>query len=167
MVQLLIQRGKSGQSDSRTDNNYWYTWGRPEMSGELFQKIQDTIRELVPDAKSVRIELRHGRIDLKIPRVVVQEPPKPMTETTRRNHGPDFRSVVWDGEVYGFSPGQAAVVEKLWQAMEGGYWDLAKETLIDSEADLGDLFRKHPAWGTMIVPGKSKGTYRLSQTGSP
>jgi hypothetical protein len=84
-------------------------------------------------------------------------------------HSPDFRSVGWFGTVHSFTAGQARVVETLWNAWEQGTPDVGDETLlkaVDHEAppaSLRNLFRNHPAWGTMIVSGGSKGAHRLAE----
>lgn len=93
-------------------------------------------------------------------------------------HGIDFASVVWFGASYAFTGNQAAVVKLLWRAWENGTPCVRDETLTsaadrdetltaaadrDDGARLGDLFRGHPAWGTMIVPGQMKGTHRLAE----
>jgi hypothetical protein len=89
-------------------------------------------------------------------------------------HSDDYRSVVWHGVPYSFTPAQAACVKPLWAAWESGAAELGQEKILeswnyrkDSEAGtyqtrLVDLFRGHKAWGVMIVPGGSKGSYRLN-----
>src|SRR5207302_10397903 len=82
-------------------------------------------------------------------------------------HSVDFASVLWHGQLYGFSASQAATVRVLWAAWRNGTPDVRQETLlsaIGSESDrLADLFRNHAAWGTLIVSGPAKGTYRLQE----
>jgi hypothetical protein len=86
---------------------------------------------------------------------------------SRATHSPDFRSVHWFGQDYHFTPGQAACVAVLWAAWEKktpavGQRHILAEAELDSTR-LSDLFKGHPAWKTMIVPGKSKGTYQLQE----
>lgn len=86
------------------------------------------------------------------------------------SHGPDFRSVSWYGTEYSFTGNQAACVKILWEAWEKGLSDVGKDYIlceIESDASrLRDVFKQgrelHPAWNTMIMPGKSQGSYRLS-----
>jgi hypothetical protein len=78
-------------------------------------------------------------------------------------HSTDYRSVHWYGHDFTFTACQAAVVGVLWKNWGNGTPDVGQETLL---ADLDtkrliDLFKEHPAWGVMIVPGDSKGSYRL------
>jgi hypothetical protein len=79
---------------------------------------------------------------------------------------PDFRSVHWYGTVYAFTATQAAIVTLLWKAWENGTPDVGADTLletVDAETSrLVDIFRDHPAWGTMIVDGQTKGSKRLA-----
>jgi hypothetical protein len=80
-------------------------------------------------------------------------------------HSLDFRSVRWHGKDYTFTPTQAAIVTELWAAWEQGTPDIGDPTLLrkaDCAGDrLRDVFKNHPAWGTMIVEGQTKGTRRL------
>ncbi|MCI0351197.1 MAG: hypothetical protein L0Z53_17375 [Acidobacteriales bacterium] len=84
-------------------------------------------------------------------------------------HSPDFRSVRWYGTCYSFTANQASVVGTLWASWEQGTPDVGDETLLkaaDHEApprSLRDVFRDHPAWGTMIVSAGSKGSHRLTE----
>jgi len=83
-------------------------------------------------------------------------------------HSPDFRSVNWGGNQYSFTNNQAAYVKMLWEAWENGTPEVGQaylQTAIDSESALRHLFRNHPAWRTMIVPGNTKGTFRLQLPG--
>ena len=83
-------------------------------------------------------------------------------------HSIDFRSVRWFRTIYSFTTNQAPVVRLLYEHWQAGKPDVGDETLlfsVDPEvppARLSTLFRDHPAWGTMIVGGGSKGTHRLS-----
>jgi hypothetical protein len=84
----------------------------------------------------------------------------------------DCRCVRWGlGEPFTFSKNQAAVVKLLHEHLLAGTPDVGGDTLL-SEAEISQnrldtVFRdshgsSHEAWGTMIVPGSSKGTYRLA-----
>jgi len=92
------------------------------------------------------------------------EPDKPGLDGN--THGPDFRSVRWGGETYTFSPNQAACVRQWWEAMENGTPDVGGDTVLaSSDIDskrIQDVFRDHPALGVMIVPGATKGAYRIA-----
>jgi len=85
-------------------------------------------------------------------------------------HSQDFCSVVWNGVEYSFSPMQAAIVAMLWEAQANDTPDVHASTLLaraDSElkvSRLDPLFFRHPAWKTVIVRGKRRGTYRLDPT---
>jgi hypothetical protein len=90
-------------------------------------------------------------------------------------HSTDYRSVVWFGTSYYFTPTQAACVKVLWREWANGTPEVGEDTVLEDhevEADakrLIDVFRDrksparyHPAWGSMIVPGSTKGAYRLN-----
>jgi hypothetical protein len=81
-------------------------------------------------------------------------------------HSPDFRSVRWLGESYDFTAAQAVIVGMLWDAWERRTPDVGHETLLSGAGletrRLADVFKGHPAWGTMIISGGTKGAARLS-----
>ena len=90
---------------------------------------------------------------------------------TETNASPDFREVVWFGVRHGFSATQAACVKVLWEAWENGPPDVSEQRVLE-EADYGgkrmvDLFKRHAAWGKMIVAGHSKGSRRLDNPRKP
>lgn len=70
------------------------------------------------------------------------------------------------GPVFTFSAKQALAVGELWAAEEGGSPEVQERQLLaaaDSDSDrLADLFKRHPAWGTLIVRGVLPGTFRLA-----
>lgn len=80
-------------------------------------------------------------------------------------HARDFASVNWYGAYYTFTAAQARVVAELWAAWENGTPDVRQETLLEAAGSesrkLAYLFRDHPAWGVLIVPGPVRGLYRL------
>lgn len=82
-------------------------------------------------------------------------------------HSDDFRSVNWHGAEHTFSSSQAACIRVLWENWERNTPDVGGETLLeasDSTANrVADLFKRHNAWGTMIIPSESKGAYRLQE----
>ncbi len=80
-------------------------------------------------------------------------------------HSPDYRFVFWYGWKFPFTANQAVCVRMLWEANESGCPDIGDQTLLEAaECEtnrLDHLFRGNAAWGTMIVPGMTKGTRRL------
>lgn len=89
----------------------------------------------------------------------IQEPPD-------ARHSPDFRSVNWFGNVFNFTPTQAACIKILWEAWENKTPAVGEATLLESagvgaRSRLVDIFRNHAAWNTIVVSGGTKGAYRL------
>ena len=78
------------------------------------------------------------------------------------DHSPDFRSVRWRDKRFSFTANQAVVVKTLWESFEKGTPEVGDAYLLeatDSSANrLKDVFRKHGAWGAMIVEGQTKGS---------
>jgi len=97
---------------------------------------------------------------------LVSEPPAARTPDIA--HSPDFRSVWWFGTEYAFTPQQSEIVKVLWEAHECRTPDVDAALLLSSDftgsaaKHVRDIFRNSIAWGTMIVPGGSRGTYRLA-----
>jgi hypothetical protein len=91
----------------------------------------------------------------------------PFAQDTR--HSPDFTSVIWFGISYSFTPGQAAIVRRLWEAWENGTPELNQQAILEDAGleskRLSDLFKKHPAWKVMIVAGRTRGSFRLAPPG--
>lgn len=92
--------------------------------------------------------------------------PVPMDRQQRRTHSPCFRSVCWCGVVYSLTGTQAAIVRILWESWEHGAPEVSADHLLESvdsqTGRLRDLFARNPAWGNLIVPGTSKGTWKLN-----
>jgi len=84
------------------------------------------------------------------------------------HHSSDFSTVLWNGVTYTFTPTQAAIVQLLWQALAEGTPEVHANTLLaHAESDIasgciGPLFRRNPAWKTLIVHGERRGAYRLN-----
>lgn len=87
-------------------------------------------------------------------------------------HSDDFRSVNWYGTEYTFTSSQAACVKVLWEHWERKTPEVSQHTVLTvadiSGERLDNVFRnskgkQHSAWGTMIVRGTSKGTFRLNR----
>src|SRR5262249_37254519 len=82
-------------------------------------------------------------------------------------HSHDFRPVVWFRTGHSFTGNQAACVKILWKAWQNGTPDVGDLKVLETAGTASDrldlLFRNHPAWGTMIQKGGTKGTHRLVQ----
>jgi len=82
------------------------------------------------------------------------------------HHSADFRSVIWFGQEYTFTANQAACIQMLWEAWENDTPEVSGAMLLENadidQKRLSAVFRDHPAWQTMICPGRTKGAYRLS-----
>jgi hypothetical protein len=109
-----------------------------------------------------------------------KEPCTANDEELKAKHSADFRSVLWYGTEYYFTPTQAACVKVLWREWESGTPEIGDGTILEDpevEAEakrLIDVFRDrksstgyHPAWNTMITPGSTKGTFRLNSSEIP
>lgn len=106
---------------------------------------------------TVTVELEDGsRFELRVPTNYVSV----------FTHSPDYRTVVWRGRSFQFSPSKAIVVQALHEANLAGMPDVAGADLIErAESNsnrMSDLFRDDPAWNTLIISGIAKGTYRLA-----
>jgi hypothetical protein len=124
----------------------------------LFETIRAFAAALAPgDVPTfVHVDLASGKhFDLPIP---------PAAGAAR--HGVDFRTFnVRDAE-YAFTPTQAAVVKRLWEAWEEDTPDVGSDTLLEACGTTGgrlrDVFKGNAAWGSLILPGVARGTFRLA-----
>jgi hypothetical protein len=143
-------------------------FGKPSLEGALWHLHQlisgrtgTTDRELLEALDAV---LEADRITPT--NALSDEPIVPPTLLSAR-HSLDFRSVHWFGANFTFSPTQAACMKVLWQAWENGTPELGQATILEHpevEAEskrLVDVFKGHPAWGTILTKGTTNGTFRL------
>lgn len=80
--------------------------------------------------------------------------------------GPDFRCANVGGKEYSFRDSQAVCMRILYEAWKNHTPEVGADYILEtigySYKRLSDLFKGHPAWGTLIVPGHTRGTYRLN-----
>jgi hypothetical protein len=86
-------------------------------------------------------------------------------ETVR--HSKDFASVRWFGTDYFFTASQGACIKVLFEAWRNDTPELRQETILNEagldSTSIKDLFKNHPAFGSMITPGSTKGSFRLCE----
>lgn len=145
------------------------------------EKVQQDLKEVRAKYCQVLKELA-GRVGGNHKTEPVKEPPeagakgkvdlKPIAapklkDTEQVAYSPGFRSVHWFGTDYSFTGQQGAVVQILLEAWEKGTPDVGDATLLEKAGSeskrLKDVFKNHPAWGTMIVQGETKGTHQLAE----
>ena len=82
------------------------------------------------------------------------------------SHSIDFRFFKWGKTEFSLTPTQAACVRVLMEEWGNRTPEVGGETVLAgarSDAKrLQDVFRGHPAWRTLIIPGKTKGSYQLA-----
>jgi len=91
----------------------------------------------------------------------------PVSDDGPFHHSPDFRSVSLNGQEFALTTSQAKVVECLWENYENRTPDVSQDYLIETVLDstqsrLKDVFKNSDAWGTLIAPGRTRGTFRLN-----
>jgi hypothetical protein len=81
-------------------------------------------------------------------------------------HSPDYRSVILCGKQFSLTPQQAQVVEILHEAYENGTPEVGQAYLLEQVATpssrLRDTFKGSSAWGELIIPGTTQGSFRLN-----
>ena len=91
---------------------------------------------------------------------------EPSPEPQEFEHSVDYRRVDWRGKRFHFSPMQSHVVRLLHEEFKEGRDELGAAVLLEGSDSLGkylrDIFRRHCAWGTLIIAGESKGTHKLN-----
>jgi hypothetical protein len=132
------------------------------LLGDLIRRCKLSVKA----AEAMTLEIAMDRLESAVEEEEADpEADKPLLPA---RHSKDFRSVRWYGDDYHFSPTQAACVKVMWEEWEKGTPDLGQETILEHpevEAEskrLVDVFKGHPAWGKMIVKGRTAGSYRLA-----
>ena len=105
---------------------------------------------------------------------IAQEAPQPdsppssetSSESPEFGHSADYRRVDWQGKKFRFSLMQSRVVRLLHEEFKEGRDELGAAVLLEGSDSLGkylrDIFRRHCAWGTLIIKGEGKGTHKLN-----
>ena len=99
-----------------------------------------------------------------------QAPPAPKSESSPEPQefvpSPDYRRVDWRGKKFLFSPMQSHVVRLLHEEFQRGRGELGNTWVLERVGSHGkylrDIFRRHGAWGTLVIEGENKGTHKLS-----
>lgn len=142
------------------------------LSAEAIRLIILDLQKCLPNDRPIKITIDlqsgsqwHQTIPPGFPALHVGKPgePEPVCK-----HSPDFRCVNWFGVVHSFSAAQSRIVQLLWRAWEEKLPDISGEYLLEeteSESNsVRDVFKDHSAWGAMIAPGGSRGTFRLANS---
>ena len=78
----------------------------------------------------------------------------------------DYASVKFDGQIFHLTPFQAAAVRLLHRAYLNGTPELSGahilETIESSSRALSDIFKRSRAWNTLVIPGATRGSYKLN-----
>ncbi len=95
------------------------------------------------------------------------ETPQPSSEPAQFTHSPDYRSVRHQDRRFDLTATQAHVVRILHEAAALGTPDVGWEYIhvtveLGKRTRMRDLFKNLDGWGTLIVTGGTKGTWRLN-----
>jgi hypothetical protein len=154
--------------------------GHPDDMDLVFEATRSFVRRRYPTRQLAQVDLRLDNgavIRLPVPDALCAElrerlagvgGPRRTPEaggSLTASHSPDFRTVHWFGTDYALTEKQAKVVEALWQAREAGDPEVGQDVLLRACGSDGvrlvDLFRRSPAWGTLVVSSRA-GLYRLA-----
>jgi hypothetical protein len=114
-----------------------------------------------------------------VPVAEAAESPAPSVVEEEFIHDDDYRTILWKGQDYSLTPGQAKVVRLLHGRYLRGLSGVSKDLLLEAlETDnrfpgrLQDLFPRHDPnhvlWGTLIVPvPRRRGIYTLNLKQQP
>ena len=91
---------------------------------------------------------------------------EPSPEPQEFEHSPDYRRVDWQGKKFRFSTMQSHVVRLLHEEFKEGGDEVGLAFLQEGIGSKGKFlsnnFRRHCAWGTLIIKGEGKGTCKLN-----
>jgi hypothetical protein len=100
-----------------------------------------------------------------IPDWSILDPSRIMVGRVEFKHSSDYRSILWNGETYPLTPAQAAIVRILDDNRVNKTPDVGQDYLLEEagvrSSRLEHLFKDSPLWRTLIVSGRSRGTFRL------
>ena len=134
-----------------------------EHKGFVFlQTVLDTLIPNITPEGLLEVE--------KMAQTAPQPDPPPISEPSPEpqefEHSVDYRRVDWQGKKFRFSPMQSRVVRLLHEEFKEGRDELGAAVLLDGSDSTGeyvrDIFRRHCAWGTLIIKGEGKGTHKLN-----
>jgi hypothetical protein len=81
-------------------------------------------------------------------------------------HSDDFRTIRFQGMDYYLTLTQSRVVERLYSYYQQHIPEIHQDTLLENleihSKRLRDVFKNSPAWGTFILRGQKKGTFKLN-----
>ncbi len=167
----------------RVPRSVWVIQGRPDLHHEYVGGAEYKINEQSIPPTFYRPDLRSfaERIGQKPPflfpamRKRSAGEPNALPEASGKKtdkmkdvfqHSDDFRSVTWKGKKFTFTSRQAQVIELLYDASQNNTPDVGKDYILEQldspSSRLRDTFKNSPVWGTLIIRGKKKGTYRLN-----
>lgn len=180
MIFRLLTLTENPEQSAHLSREKTYSGVEPIAPPVVSKGVPSTpLESIMPPVEPVRgtARLRGGWVDVSLsvpvgkPPAAKSSPAKSGDDPPTISHSPDFCAVRWhDGTVYSFSGMQRDVIAALFRAREGGHEWVSQETLLElAESNctrLRDLFRDHPAWGTVIESavrsGGPPGSYRLA-----
>ena len=78
----------------------------------------------------------------------------------------DYRSVTFDGQTFHLTPLQAAAVRLLHEAHLNGTPELSGAYILEKieskSRALSDIFKRCEAWNRLVIPGTTRGSYKLN-----
>lgn len=148
-IKRYVQEGISSNKVSRSSlRAYAESIGQKPLF--LFSDGRNKCSVLLPEEKGKQSDTK-------------QEEVEPTDDKSIFTHSPDYSSVKWKEISFKFTSRQAQVVEILHKQ---GCPEVGKEYILEAlgspSSRLRDTFKKSPAWGTLIIPGAKRGTYRLN-----
>ena len=127
--------------------------------------LQTVLDTLIPNITP------EGLLEVKKLTQATPQPDSPQVSETSSEpqdfwHSADYRRVDWRGKRFRFTPMQSHVVRLLHEEFKRGGGELGDVWLLERSGSTGkylrDIFRRHCAWGTLIIAGESKGTHKLN-----
>ncbi len=148
------------------------TPGREEQDAEAYvamlrRQSEGVLRVLSQQIGLARDEISRGQIpSSSLLALLLQESNVGTVQGNDFYPSSDYRTARWLHEPLTFSECQAMAIRNLHRAhLDGrgalsGRLALAGSTCANSK--MSDVFKRHPAWKTLVISGGSKGTYRLN-----
>ncbi len=124
-----------------------------QLVERLRQSAQDSQKTIADIENMLNILLKNSNINLQNTGDIF-------------SHSPDFRSIYYKSSKYSLTTAQASCVQILYEQWKNKTPEISAEYILTTigyySQRLSDLFKKHSAWGKLIISGNTRGTYRLN-----
>jgi len=139
------------------------------LNSQLDEQQAEEKQDRTADLLRIVVENQHTLSD-QVNEVLKQQTKAPVQQMNQLAQGisaaPDYRCINCQGQIYTFTSRQSQIIEILFASYQNGTPDVGQDYLLETlnidSTRLRDVFRSSDAWGTLVIKGTKRGTYRLN-----